>query len=73
MAKTSPELIRAARSLWDRGRTGGKSSDQLSAEQRADLIADSAAVILSLMGRSRSIDNFLRQVCMGIDISSNRP
>lgn len=52
----------AARAIWDRGRVDGRSFDELSDGQRADLIADSVAVVNSLRGRTKALDRLLTQV-----------
>lgn len=44
----TPALLAAARAIWDRGRTHSTTFDELSDNQRADLIADAAAVVESL-------------------------
>lgn len=67
----TPTILAAARALWDRGRTGGKTFDELSEYQKADLIADSEAVINSLRGRSRALDRLLTEVTSGPKFSAN--
>lgn len=61
---TTPALLKAARAIWDRGRgrTTTPSFDLLSDSQRADLIADAAAAISTLLGRSRAMNAAVRQV-----------
>ena len=59
---TTPALTKAARAIWDRGRTTGKTFDELSDNQRADLIADAAAAIATVPGISREIAAEIRLV-----------
>lgn len=63
----SPALLSAARAIWDRGRSGGNTFDELSENQRADLIADAAAAIRPLLGRSVACDRQIRLVLAGAD------
>lgn len=56
MTKPTPELLTAARALWDRGRTYGKEFSELTDNQRADLIADAAAIgdLISMAQEAKS-------------------
>ncbi len=55
----SPALLAAARAIWDRGRIGGKEFNELSEFQRADLIADAAAALKSLLGSDKRVDRVI--------------
>ncbi len=57
-----PTLTDCARALWDRGRTSGLSFDELTEHQRADIIADSAAILKSVLGVSRAADHYIEAI-----------
>ncbi|TAL00366.1 MAG: hypothetical protein EPO08_13880 [Rhodospirillaceae bacterium] len=59
---TASTLIAAARAIWDRGRTKPPTFDELSSNQKADLIADAAACLESTAGRSAAWDRELDQI-----------
>ncbi len=70
---TSPALLRAAQAIWDRGRTTQPPFGSLSEHQRADLIADAAAALGSLLGHSKPLDRELRAILVVINGDRSHP
>lgn len=54
MARVDPAVLAAARAIWDRGRTKPPTFDDLTENQKTDVIADAGAALATLCGLSKA-------------------